>query len=34
MTLALAASIKAITAQANQKVTKQNPYTLAYEVSP
>lgn len=31
MTLALTAGIKTITAQKNQKVTKQNPYTLVYE---
>jgi uncharacterized protein len=31
MTLALTASIKTITAQTNQKVNKQNPYTLVYE---
>jgi len=31
MTLALTASITTITAQTNQKVTKQNPYTLVYE---
>src|SRR5690606_26215753 len=31
MTLALTASIKTTTAQTNQKLTKQNPYTLVYE---
>src|SRR5688572_6800661 len=31
MTLALTASIQTITAQTNQKVSKQNPYTLVYE---
>src|SRR5688500_14358613 len=31
MTLALTASIKTVTAQTNQKVTKQNPYTLVYQ---
>lgn len=31
MTLALAAGIKSITAQTNQKITKENPYTLVYE---
>lgn len=31
MTLALIANINSITAQTNQKITKQNPYTLVYE---
>lgn len=31
MTLALIANIRAVTAQTNQKITKQNPYTLVYE---
>jgi uncharacterized protein len=31
MTLALTASLKTITAQTNQKVSKQNPFTLVHE---
>lgn len=31
MTLALTASIKTITGQTNQKITKQNPFTLVYQ---